>query len=168
MAEINRGLVMEKVRQLFPSEDFEEALAILDDYGSEDYHLWKEEVQLAVLKMSNGKLERLRGSMKTARGDYRDVIVTAREPNQFRLQMTSKTNPTDEEYEIAERQDEEQWESWMNGNHFKICEKCIGTGAVMDLEENAAPTWDVAWITCPFCNGTGNEPPAQKDYSESE
>lgn len=163
MAKINRKLVVEKVRQLFSSEDFDEAMAILDDYGSEDYHLWKEGVQLAVLKMSNGKLERLRGSMETARGDYRDVIMIAREPNQFRLGMTSKTNPTDEEDEIAEQQDKEQWESWLDGNHIKICEKCNGTGAVMDLEENAVPTWDVAWLKCPFCNGTGNELPVQKD-----
>ena len=74
--EIDNELIMDKVWHLFSGEEFDEAIAILEDYGSESWHVAKERVQICALKMSNGKLSRLRSYMETARGDFRDLLLT--------------------------------------------------------------------------------------------
>ena len=155
-------LIIEKVWQLFPTEDFEEVMEILDDYGSETWHAAKEWVQLAALKMSNGKLERLRNSMSIARSDFRDLLLVAQEPNQFRMQMASKSQPTKGEEEFAQQRDKEQFEAWLKGNSAKVCEACSGVGIVPEGKCMADATSPSGlrlpeWVKCFFCDGTGNQ-----------
>jgi hypothetical protein len=155
-------LIIEKVWQLFPNDDYEEVMAVLDDYGNQAWHHSKEWVQLAALKMSNGKLERLRSSMKTAREDYRDILLVAREPNKFRVAMISEIRPPKEQEEFAEQHDKEQFESWLKSNDVKVCEECSGVGIVPEGEYTADATSSSGlrtpkWVKCSFCDGTGTQ-----------
>jgi len=78
---VTRTDVERIVRRDFPSEQYEQVLAILDEYGKERFHREIERVQLDVLKLADGDLDELRTGIKTAKTDYRDVISWAEYPN---------------------------------------------------------------------------------------
>lgn len=112
--------------------------------------------------MSNGKLERLRSSMETARGDYRDLLLVALEPNQFRVGMTSEFEASEEDLRLAKQQDEEQFDLWLKGKEVKVCEACTGVGILPEGRYEADPTSPSGlkiplWVKCSFCEGTGNQ-----------
>lgn len=80
-----RELVLTKVREIFPSPLYDEAVTTLDMYQDELSPWGLERVQLAVLKLSGGKIDRLRDLMDAAVGDPRDVIAPAEYPNFYRI-----------------------------------------------------------------------------------
>lgn len=79
--QVSRSDVERVVRRDFPANMFSEALDILDQYGTEDFHREKERVQLAALKLAGGRQERLRRAIDEAKCDYRDVLVAAEYPD---------------------------------------------------------------------------------------
>jgi hypothetical protein len=154
--EITNELILDKVWQLFPGAHFDEAIAILDGYESEEPHLAIEWTQVCALKMSNGKLDRLRAYIQMAHEDPRDLWLVAREPNTFRVGMTSGSPRSDKDYKTATRKDEEQFTSWLQGNHFMVCEGCSGVGIVPVRDTDQE--WKLPdWIECTECKGTGIE-----------
>ena len=70
-----RDLVISKVKELFPLEDPDAILEILDRYGLETYERERDRVQCAVLWLSKGEMGRLLKYIDTAKGDYRDVLL---------------------------------------------------------------------------------------------
>ena len=86
MAKPSRQSVLAKVEQVFPEEDPANVLAILDAYGTGPYERERERVQLAILKLSGGDVNKLRNLVDLAKKDYRDVITAAEYPNLGRLQ----------------------------------------------------------------------------------
>lgn len=75
-------IVRGEVKSRFSPEDAERILAafetlelpILDDRGNERY---RARVHLAVVKYSNGNLDRFEIALREARSDWRDVLVMA-------------------------------------------------------------------------------------------
>ncbi len=77
---VTRADVERVLRRDFPPERVAEVLAMLDEYGPDDWHREPERVRLAVLKLAAGNLERLRYELEGAKRDYRDVLSPAEYP----------------------------------------------------------------------------------------
>src|SRR3954451_18728659 len=89
--ERSRELVLKKLRQSFPNErTAAEALQLLDSYAG-DTPKARARVQLVILMQCGGDLARLRVLVGVAQEDYRDVLVGAEYPEQFRA--SSKAPP---------------------------------------------------------------------------
>ena len=108
--EPSRNLVLKKLRDCFPDPAAaDEALAILDTYGMESWHRERDRVHLALLKISEGDLEKLRRYTRGAQSDYRDTLVPAEYPEQWRA--SSRTPPV--EMAAILKRDREQYEAWL-------------------------------------------------------
>jgi hypothetical protein len=108
--EPSRELVLKKLRDCFPDPaKAEDALAVLDGYGMDSWDRGKERVQLALLKISEGDVEKLRLYARGAESDYRGTLIPAEFPEES--QASSKT-PAAEMAEIRKR-DREQYEAWL-------------------------------------------------------
>ena len=113
--EPSRNLVLKKVRDCFPSPAAQdEALAILDTYGTESWHdeRGRARVHLALLRISEGDLEKLRLYTRGALSDYRDTLIPAEYPQQYRA--SSKTPPA--EMAAIQQRDREQYEAWLRSD----------------------------------------------------
>jgi hypothetical protein len=66
------------VRRDFPAARVEEVLAMLEEYGGEEWHREAPRVRLAVLKLAEGRMDRLRYEIEGAKCDYRDVLKRCR------------------------------------------------------------------------------------------
>jgi hypothetical protein len=108
-----RDLVLTKIRHAFPSHDPSEIMAILDRYGAQPHDYERERVQLAVLKLSEGSIDRLEEFVSAARGDYRDVLAWAEYPEEFRLPIYDSN---DKRVQDARRRDREQYLAWLHGS----------------------------------------------------
>ncbi len=73
----SREDVLAAVRQWLPDEDTASVLAVLDAYSTEPYERERERVQIAVLKLSEGDVDKLLQYVTAARLDYRDVLYWA-------------------------------------------------------------------------------------------
>jgi hypothetical protein len=73
--------VLAAVGEQFPDHDAATVLALLDRYGTRRPEPERERVQLAVLKLSGGDIEKLRHNLEVARQDYRDVLYWAEYPD---------------------------------------------------------------------------------------
>ena len=89
MALVSRELVLSKLNAVFPDpKTAAEALAALDRFDGPS----PEAVHLAIIKLSNGQLWKLRELVEKARKDFRDVLFPAQAPEQFRS-LSSSRNP---------------------------------------------------------------------------
>lgn len=151
---------MQKAGLLFPDEELHEIMLILDDYGHDTYQQVAPRIQMAVLRMCNGKVNRLRAYMDTARGDFRDVLAVAEYPRQFRngmIDSEAKTSEAD-----AATKDYEAYQSWLKADSEPergfVCENCSGVGIIPDKEASPRIDADIRlpqWVVCPVCSGTG-------------
>jgi hypothetical protein len=84
MPVLSRQFVLKKLAAAFPdAADAEQALASLDRYQAEAVE-GTATVHLAIIKLSEGKLWKLRELVQTARADFRDVLFQAQSPEYFR------------------------------------------------------------------------------------
>jgi len=108
--EHSRELVLKKLRDCFPDPaKANEALAILESYGTESWHVGKDRVRLGLLKISVGDIEMLRSYTRGAQSDYRNALLTAEYPEE--CQASSKTPPA--ELAAIRKRDREQYEAWL-------------------------------------------------------
>ena len=77
----NQEILRQKIAESFPDADQTQILALLNEYQSESA-AGRLRVQLAVLKLSQGDLGKLRHYVEVARTDYRDVLFWAETPEQ--------------------------------------------------------------------------------------
>ena len=82
--------VVAVVQKTFAESDWARVLELLDDYGVESYERERERVQLAILKLSEGKEEKLGEFVAVAKRDYRDVLFWAEYPEEARLDTPEK------------------------------------------------------------------------------
>ncbi|MAT97502.1 MAG: hypothetical protein CL608_10205 [Anaerolineaceae bacterium] len=80
----NQELLRQKVAEQFPDEDSAKILALLYRYES-PAAAGRLRVQLAILKLSKGNVDRLREYVEVARTDYRDVLFWAETPEQTKV-----------------------------------------------------------------------------------
>ena len=109
-----RDLVLRKLRDCFPdSREADDALKILDTYGAWSWFSGRERVQLAILMLSHGDLNRLRQLTKLAKGDYRDVLGEAEYPEESEA---SSTTTSSEEMDAIRKRDRHQYEAWLRSS----------------------------------------------------
>ena len=77
----NQPLLRQKITEQFPQEDLAQVLALLNQYESASA-AGRLRVQLAILKLSQGNVDKLREYVAVARTDYRDVLFWAETPEQ--------------------------------------------------------------------------------------
>lgn len=112
MTEYNRALVLAKAKRYFPRENEETLMSILDSCGVQTSEEFRSRVQIAVLKLSEGNLRKLRKNVDAARDDYRDVIAYAENPEWMR-KSTGHLDP--EEEGRIKRRDYKQYMDWLEG-----------------------------------------------------
>ncbi|MDQ3908011.1 MAG: hypothetical protein M3268_06665 [Acidobacteriota bacterium] len=81
-----REMVEAKVKSLFPNGELAEILRLLDDNNIPS--VWgRERIQLDILKVSGGDLDRLRHSIDEAKRDFMSVIRLAEYPEGSRIDV---------------------------------------------------------------------------------
>ena len=116
MATDGRTLVKRKVMHTWP-DDFEEVIGMLDMI--ELQRGWTTEllrVQLGVLKLCEGDIDEIAGLVDLATTDFRDVLVWAEYPEQFRWSLKNRgvRNPKEHKaYRDAVARDREQYLAWL-------------------------------------------------------
>ncbi|MEN3332138.1 MAG: hypothetical protein V7641_1503 [Blastocatellia bacterium] len=108
-----RALVLQKVKTTFSNESTSCILEILDRYGVESYERERERVQIAILKLSEGELEKLAAYVKVAKEDYRDALAYAEYPQELQSETWKMNAQTVEE---IRQKDKTQYLDWLNGN----------------------------------------------------
>ena len=101
--------VVRIVRRDFAPAEVDAAFVLLDAYET-----WPGavRVRLAALKCANGDLVKLQRALEEARVDYRDVLIDAEYPINYRLTMkTKKASP--EELDVSIREDSENYNDWL-------------------------------------------------------
>lgn len=96
------------VRREFPSERTEAIREIVTEAGAT---AWR--VHLAILKLSEGSIERLRAFTDLAKHDFRDVIAPAEYPGMCQLGLTAAARlPPDEKQRLLD-DDWKQYCDWL-------------------------------------------------------
>src|SRR5687767_10672686 len=104
---VTRVDVERVVRRDFPVELFVQVMAVLDEYEDREC----ERVQLAVLKLAGGNVERLRYEIEGAKRDYRDVLGPAEYPG-YRKMFRMDKLPPEERQRIIDA-DWKQYQDWL-------------------------------------------------------
>ena len=86
----SRDEVVAAVQKTFLGSAHHRVLELLDSYGVESYERERERVQLAILKLGEGKEEQLRKFVAIAKRDYRDVLFWAENPEEAKLDTPDK------------------------------------------------------------------------------
>ena len=103
--------VIAKILQVFPGRNVEEILSSLARYGTETYEQERCRIYLAILKLCQQEnLSDPSSYIEAAKQDYRDVLAWAEYPNQMKF---GPTNNPDESTRLR-KQDEEQYQAWLN------------------------------------------------------
>lgn len=97
-------------RRDFPPGVVSEVLAILREYGTEDWEGEPVRVRLAVLRLAAGDLEHLRYEMDRAKRDYRDVLASAEYPGYAQCKV-KELSPEDRKRIIDT--DWRQYQQWL-------------------------------------------------------
>lgn len=74
------GHVRRAAKRAFPHENLTTIMAILDAYGTESHEPERNRVQLAIITLSEGDVDKLRHFVAAAKQDYRDVLWWAEYP----------------------------------------------------------------------------------------
>jgi hypothetical protein len=108
-----RELVLSKAKQVFPGEDPDAIIGILDEFGREDGESGRGRVQLAILKLSEGDRDRLRFFVDLANQDYRDVLFPAEYPEVDRIGFAGVSKLDAGETRKLKERDLRQYLSWL-------------------------------------------------------
>jgi len=86
----SRDDVVAAVGARFPSAERDGVLTLLDRYGVESWERDRERVQLAIVTLSEGDLDKLRYFLGVAKQDYRDVLFWADNPAEAKIDTPEK------------------------------------------------------------------------------
>jgi hypothetical protein len=100
------------VRRDFPADECATVMTILSEYGTEKRDQERTRVQLAALKLANGSVQKLRGWIREAKLDFRDVLGPAEYPAYNKRGHLLRDLPADEETRIVDS-DWRQYEEWL-------------------------------------------------------
>ena len=67
--------VIQAIQETFPNEDLQTVLDVLSEYGKQSFERDVERVQIAVIRLSEGDVDKLLQLVSDAKRDYRDVIL---------------------------------------------------------------------------------------------
>ena len=95
----------------FPDARAGMARALLAEYGRRPWHREPVRVWPAVLKIADGRLDRLRRAIDMADEDYRDVLSAAEYPQYAsRVSPTARTSPA---IDAITEEDARQYADWL-------------------------------------------------------
>ncbi len=107
--------IHQKIRSYWPDEDLDQILALLNQYGSEEYEREIPRVQLAILKLSGGDLKQIPRLVEMARTDYRDLLAYAEYPEEMKTDYKLIRQMGAEEVGQLRQRDRQQYLDWLNG-----------------------------------------------------
>lgn len=117
MTKYKRDLVLTKIKKIFPHEAPSTIMSILDLCNSSDKNEeGRVRIQLAILKLCQGKIDKLKHYIEIAKSDYRDVIGPAEYPRAWKIGFvgTSKLDKSARQRLIEE--DLRQYQDWLNND----------------------------------------------------
>jgi hypothetical protein len=98
----------------FSSEETEYILRKLELYGAEPWHVEKERVHLAILRLANGDSSEVERNVAIAIADYRDVLAEAEYPEQYKLGFVGMDSVPPSQVVEIEQRDRKQYQDWLN------------------------------------------------------
>ncbi len=66
--------VVQAVQEVFPNDDLQTILDVMDEYGKRPFELDQARVQIAAIRLSEGNVDKLLQLAIDAKNDYRDVL----------------------------------------------------------------------------------------------
>ena len=105
--------VVRVVHRDFAPAEVDAALAVLNTYGDSRPDSGSVRVRLAALKYADGDLVKLNRKLEEASLDYREVLIDAEYPINYKLTMKTK-RPSDQEYNESIRQDWKNYSEWLS------------------------------------------------------
>jgi hypothetical protein len=113
---VNRDDVLRMIRREFQPHDKDLVLGMLDSYGAEEWQRRSgtARVQLAILKLSGGDVNRLRELVKKACIDFRDVVAPAEYPGFWAIGLVAAAKMNCEEKTRLIEDDWRQYQEWLN------------------------------------------------------
>lgn len=109
MGHLSREGVLGKVAEVFPGVVPDDVLKQLDRYDGGE----RERVQLAILKLCEGSLDRLEECVATAIQDYRDVLAPAEYPGELARSPAELSRMSGEELQALREEDRRDYLSWL-------------------------------------------------------
>ena len=109
---VNAADVERVARRDFPADQIPSVMAVLGEYGEEEWHREEQRVRLAVLKLANRDMKDLRYWIEQAKRDYRDVLGPAEYPLYGKKWGRMDTILEEEQTRIIES-DWAQYEQWL-------------------------------------------------------
>ena len=113
MPRVSRKKVLEIIAHYWPDADPDEITIILDGYGLASSEQGRDRVQLAILKLCEGQMERLPELVRMAKTDYRDVLAYAEYPEEMKLGFIEMRKLSPEEARAVRQRDRDQYLSWL-------------------------------------------------------
>lgn len=120
---VSRDDVLRIVRRDFQVRERDKVFKLLEAYGSEKGHQESHRVHLAILKLSAGKLDRVRQNVEAAKCDFRDVIGPAEYPRFMELGFVGVDKMSRAEVRALKEDDWQQYETWLQRGHVADDEK---------------------------------------------
>ena len=96
----------------FTADEYTAVTGMLNEYGTEKWHREPTRVRLAVLKVANGSVQKLRACIDSAKRDYRDALAAAEFPAYFMIGFRVRELPEKERRRIID-DDWRQYEEWL-------------------------------------------------------
>jgi hypothetical protein len=113
-------VVARKVNHLFPADEKAEAIRLLEKECGRNLPFCEnsdakglERVRLAVVKLSGGSLDELRGQIEVAKSDWRDVLSAAEYPEESRFGYVELGKLGEESRRGVRARDRKQYEEWL-------------------------------------------------------
>lgn len=96
----------------FEPADREEAHGLLERYGVEGWEREVVRVRIAILRMADGDLARMRTALETAKVDYRDALVAAEYTAEF-VRGNQAPDASAEEQAALRARDRQDYAEWL-------------------------------------------------------
>ena len=100
------------IRRDFAHRPFEEVKTLVDRYGIENWEKDRVRVQMAALKLADGRLDELVRWIDLAKQDFRDVIAPAEYPTYLKRMFKVENLPAPDREKII-TDDWKQYEDWL-------------------------------------------------------
>lgn len=111
---VTRADVLRIVQRDFRPEDRERVLDLLAQYSAEPSPDGHARVHLAILKLSDGSVDRVQQQVAVAQEDFRDVICPAEYPEFSEVGFVGVARMTGEEVGNLRARDWHQYHQWLN------------------------------------------------------
>jgi hypothetical protein len=105
--------VFSKIKRMWPETNPEEIIELLNQYGTESWESGRARVQLAILKLSEGNVDRLPELVRMAKRDWRDVLAYAEYPEEMRTHPLEMQKKSPQETKAIRKRDRQQYEEWL-------------------------------------------------------